>query len=121
MSAKFGTTGATGLSHHIRRHLPASYGTEAAAMPPVVTVGPDGSPESLARARRGADEAGKRWLTLRLLHAWPLPAPEPVSAAPEVDHDHRAKRRFPTAAARGVALPAPRLGGRRPVAVVPHD
>lgn len=47
-------------------------------MQPVVTVGLDGSPESHAAARWAADEAEKRKLTLRLLHAWPLLAPEPT-------------------------------------------
>ena len=44
----------------------------------VVTVGLDGSREGLAAARWTADEAGQRKLTLRLLHAWPMPAPEPA-------------------------------------------
>jgi nucleotide-binding universal stress UspA family protein len=61
-------------------------------MPPVVTVGLDGSPESRAAAHWAADEAEKRRLTLRLLHAWPLLAPEPARVPSEVDLNYWAKR-----------------------------
>ncbi|HET9383137.1 MAG TPA: universal stress protein [Streptomyces sp.] len=57
-------------------------------MQPVVTVGLDGSRESLAAAHWAADEAGKRGLTLRLLHAWPLLAPESERDSQEVDQNH---------------------------------
>ncbi|MFF1650429.1 universal stress protein [Streptomyces sp. NPDC058240] len=61
-------------------------------MEPVVTVGLDGSPESLAAARWAADEAERRKLTLRLLHAWPLLVPEPAHVPSEMDQNYWARR-----------------------------
>ncbi|WP_307167846.1 universal stress protein [Streptomyces rishiriensis] len=68
-------------------------------MQSVVTVGLDGSPASLAAARWAADEADKRRLTLRLLHAWPLLTPEPAHAPAEVDQNYWSKRLVHTARA----------------------
>lgn len=54
---------------------------------------------SLAAARWAADEAEKRKLPLRLLHAWPMLAPEPPRVAGEVDQNYWAKRLVHTAQA----------------------
>lgn len=65
----------------------------AATVGRVVTVGLDGSAESMTAARWAAAEAHRRKLTLRLLHAWPLVSAEAASDfRPESDKDYWAKR-----------------------------
>ncbi|MGW3208845.1 universal stress protein [Streptomyces sp. NPDC001135] len=93
-------------------------------MQPVVTVGLDGSPERLAAARWAAEEAGRRKLTLRLLHAWPMLAPEPARLPAEVDQNYWAKRLVDTAQAElrarhpGLATDKSLVADERPVVLV---
>lgn len=67
--------------------------------PAVVTVGLDGSRESLAAALWAADEAHRRQEVLRLLHAWILLAAEPEDTPPERDQNYWARRVVDEAAA----------------------
>ncbi|MFG2194187.1 universal stress protein [Streptomyces sp. NPDC048639] len=61
-------------------------------MEPVVTVGLDGSPESLDAARWAADEAARRRYRLRLLHAWVMLAEDEKHAPSESDQNYWAER-----------------------------
>ncbi|MEW2166514.1 universal stress protein [Streptomyces sp. NPDC007084] len=72
-------------------------------MPGTVTVGLDGSPESLAATEWAAREAQLRGLPLRLVNVWE-PVPEPMAQAPLLGaetHQHWSER-IPREAAEGV-------------------
>lgn len=73
-----------------------------------VTVGLDGSPESLAAAEWAAREAGLRGLPLRLVNVWE-PVPEPMGQAPLLgaDVEHEWRGRAPRRAADGIRLRHP--------------
>ncbi|MET8679705.1 universal stress protein [Streptomyces sp. NPDC004647] len=61
-------------------------------MEPVVTVGLDGTAESLAAARWAADDADRRRVTLRLMHAWILLSEEAPGVPREKDQNYWARR-----------------------------
>ncbi|MGW7573325.1 universal stress protein [Streptomyces sp. NPDC054765] len=60
--------------------------------PELITVGLDGSLESLAAAQWAADEADRRNSVLRLLHAWILPAAEAPDTPPDRDRNAGARQ-----------------------------
>ncbi|MET8135202.1 universal stress protein [Streptomyces sp. NPDC005251] len=72
-------------------------------MPRTVTVGLDGSPESLAAAEWAAREARLRAVPVRLVNVWE-PAPDPMAQAPLLGaetHQHWSER-IPREAAEGI-------------------
>ncbi|MFF3405542.1 universal stress protein [Streptomyces sp. NPDC002742] len=72
-------------------------------MPRTVTVGLDGSPESLAAAEWATREARLRALPVRLVNVWE-PAPDPIAQAPLLGaetHQHWTER-IPREAAEGI-------------------
>ncbi|MPY60166.1 universal stress protein [Streptomyces spongiae] len=73
-----------------------------------VTVGLDGSPESMAAAEWAAREAGLRGLPLRLVNVWE-PVPEPMGQAPLLgaDIEHEWREPAPRRAAEGIRLRHP--------------
>ncbi|MER6306316.1 universal stress protein [Streptomyces sp. NPDC001657] len=61
-------------------------------MEQAVTVGLDGSAESMAAAHWAAGEALRHHRTLCLLHAWPMLSPKAVAAPSEADQNYWSKR-----------------------------
>ncbi|WP_438316821.1 universal stress protein [Streptomyces sp. HUAS TT3] len=78
-------------------------------MSPVIAVGVDGTPESLAAARWAAAEAVRRGRGLRLVHAW-LWQPVPLPMARDRDEEARRAEALLHAAADEVAAHHPELG-----------
>ncbi|MEU6083619.1 universal stress protein [Streptomyces sp. NPDC047108] len=72
--------------------FPLRFETEAIAMEPVVTVGLDGSPESLDAARWAAEDASRRRYALRLMHAWVMLAEDENHAPSENEQNYWAER-----------------------------